>query len=334
MKILSITNNYGYIEDGIGYYSKRIVDEIKKDNIDFEILTDKTVGFSKAKRILSLRMAKCFSKAKKRIKEEKIDKIIIEYPFVEENPIIMSKIKSLHRKCKKNNVELILSLHEYLRVAKLKRFYIRSICKHVDKVMVTDENNLNALVKYNKNIFIRHIPVGIIWDFDNDYKKQSNKFVYFGLINKAKAFNEMIDAWKDFNKDKSFFLEILTASKIDDIDDDTIKIFKGLSDEEIASHMSDAAYSILPIKPEIYLNNSSFLTSAQAGCVCIGIFSDRISNNSFMVNLNSYDKDEFVNGLKKAIDLLGKQSFDEAQKFGSSFTMKNVAKEIEEIIKK
>lgn len=329
VKIYTLANNYGNNADGIGKYSYNFMNKLKEIyfNLDYKVFSSNTVGLSKIRRIFSLKMIHSTNDMIKKIKNDKPDLVLVEYPFVEENPLFIIKYKRLSKLCSKYNVKLALSLHEYSRVHWIKRMYIRKLSKYSSFILTTNKDDREKLLKYNNNIYLRKIPAGINFDASIDKMVKNQKiFVYFGLINSSKAFHEMLAAWKVFNKDREYKLEILTASDITIESSEDICILKNLSDIEIAKHLSAAKYSILPIKPCVYINNSSFVTSAQFGCICIGHFDQKLQNENFIVNINGYDFDSFSNGLKKAIlkdDLLKM----EAKCFGMKYDMKTVCKE-------
>ena len=148
--------------------------------------------------------------------------------------------------------------------------------------------------------------------------KNQHLFIYFGLINSSKAFNEMLKGWSIFNKNGNYKLEILTASNITIETTNDVSIFKNLPDSEIAKHLTAAKYSILPIKPCVYINNSSFITSAQFGCICIGHFDSKMLNEKFIVNIDEYNPISFSNGLKAAV-LKNEELMNDAKEFGMKY---------------
>lgn len=327
MLIYVMANNYGVNSDGIGKYASNFIETLVKEkkDVNFEIFTANTYAFSKIHRIFSLKMSYCVDKLIRKIKKRKPDLVLVEYPFVEENPLFLLKYRKLCKICKKNNIKVSLSLHEYSRVHKMKQYYIRKLVKNANFILMTNDGDRKKLIEYNSDIYIRRIPTSINYEIKDKIQKQNNLFVYFGLINSSKAFDEMIKAWKQFNKNNQYILEILTASNIKLENSKDIKIFKNLCDEDIAKHLMKAKYSILPIKPCVYINNSSFISSAKYGCICIGKFDNSLTNEKFLIDVENYELDNFVFGLKSAL-LKDNECVNFAQRFGEKYDIKTVCK--------
>lgn len=329
MKIYTLTNNYGNNADGIGKYSYNFMNKLKDlyFDLEYEIFSSQTNNLSKIRRIFSLKMTRSLNKMIKKIKKSKPDLVLVEYPFVEENPLFIIKFKRLSKLCCKYQIKISLSLHEYSRVHWLKKKFIRKLVKFSNFILMTNEDDKTKLLQYNDNIYIRKIPAGINFDMSivNNSKNQ-HLFIYFGLINSSKAFNEMLKGWSIFNKNGNYKLEILTASNITIETTNDVSIFKNLPDSEIAKHLTAAKYSILPIKPCVYINNSSFITSAQFGCICIGHFDSKMLNEKFIVNIDEYNPVSFSNGLKAAV-LKNEELMNDAKEFGMKYDMKTICKE-------
>ena len=339
MKILSLCGNYNSLKDGIGRYTKILNDELK-NNEEIEkifIATEYTDDLKKFKLLYSMKMSKAIIKATKIVKKEKIDTLIVEYPFIEHNPIILLFFLYLKMVCKKRNVLIILSLHEYLRSRKLRQILIEILVRISDKIIVSDKLTKNCLLKYNSNIFIRDIPC--IIDTPEVIKKNYNKeFVYFGLVNNSKAFYPMINAWKDFNRDKKYKFNVITSSEINinDCDEYNINILKNLNEDKIALYMSEANFCILPILPSISYNNSTFKTASMFGCISIGRFDNDFKKLDFVVDLISYEKEEFLRSFDKVINMSLeelKEKFDKSRNFGTKFSIQNSALQTVQIIK-
>lgn len=339
MKILSLCGNYNSLKDGIGRYTKILNDELK-NNEEIEkifIATEYTDDLKKVNLLYSMKMSKAILKAIKILKEEKIDILIVEYPFIEHNPIILLFFIYLKRMCQNRDISLILSLHEYLRSRKLRQILIEILVRNSDKIIVSDKLTKNCLLKYNSNIFIRDIPC--IIDTPKIIKKNYNKkFIYFGLVNNSKAFYPMISAWKEFNRDKKYEFNVITSSEINikDCNEYNIQILKNLNEDEIAIYMSEANFCILPILPNISYNNSTFKTASMFGCIPIGKFDKDFKCLDFIVDLISYEKEEFLKSFEKVINMSLeelKKKFDESRNFGIKFSIQNAALRTVQIMK-
>ncbi|MGF6906981.1 hypothetical protein [Fusobacterium sp. PH5-44] len=330
MNILSLCGNYNSLKDGIGRYGKIFNDVLAKDENSVDrvfVATGYTDELTKKQLLFSLEMSKAIKKAIAIIKMEKIDILIIEYPFMEHNPLILFFFLYLKLICNKKKIMIILSLHEYLRAKKLRKILIKILIKISDKVIVSDEETKSSLLKYSKNIFIRDIPCMI--ELPKEYNKVSNgEFVYFGLVNNSKAFYPMINAWKKFNIGMKYVLNVITSSDINISDNNRygINILQNLDEIQIAEYMKSANYCILPILPEVNYNNSTFKTASMFGCISVGKFADDFKNLKFIVDIPSYEEEELIKGLNRVIQFNENEKmlkFDLSKNFGKKFTMKN-----------
>ncbi len=339
IKIAIVVNNYGEAYDGVGAYSKVIASNFS-DNIDINVFTAKCFGnASILKKFFSFEMSKEFYLVSRSIKQ--YDTVLIEYPFVEWNPLIIVLFRILCIKAHRLNKRIILSLHEYTRVNKLRKIVIRSMVKKADLILVSDETFRKALLKYSSNIMVRNIPTNIYSRNFKEKEKSTNNYVFFGLINGAKAFDSMIDGWKLFNRNGKFKLYIISATKIDesqirDFELSNISYIYKAEEDKIMEIMQSCAFCILPIKPNIDNKNATFKTASLAGCICIGKFSEEFKDLSFTINMDSYKTEEFKLALcatRKLNEQELKDEFYKAREFGKNFTPHIIAETIESCIK-
>lgn len=336
MKVINICSNYGSYKDGIGAYSKKIVEAIQKEMPDIEITTLSTdiTNLNKFERVISLAMSKNIMQAYKKIKKEKINVVNIEYPFTEWNPLIIIPYVILARKCNKKNTKLVVSLHEYDRVNPLRKKIIKFIVKRAHTILVTEEKIKEQLSSIKSNIYIRDIPSNIPITQEVDLNcKDINQYVFFGLVNKSKAFEEMIEGWKSFQKENNNCkLIIITSSEIEieDIEKYNICIKRNLSDKEIEEIMIKTGYCILPIKPDISFNNATLKTASLFSCIPIGKFNDNLRKRyKFLVNMREYTVEEFYKTLLETRnDFNIKQKQREAKEFGEKYNIQKVAQKI------
>ena len=268
----------------------------------------------------------------KYVSSEKPDAVIVEYPFNEFNPIILIDFNNLHRECKKSNAKLVLSMHEYDRVKFLRKKVIESFLKNSDLVFVSEPHYLMTLKPFNSNIYLRTIPNHIV-SRQKVMNKDSKRFAYFGMINKAKAFDEMIEAWKNFNISGEYSLEVVTVSEVQikDVEKYGIHCHIGETDNRVAEILSEVAFSVLPIKPFIAYNNSSMVSCAQCGCIVIGKASDIVSKEGFVVEPDDYSPESIEKALKKAVCLdpaCIEAMRTRAVSFGSYFTIESTVSQM------
>lgn len=302
-RIIQICNNSGSYSDGIGHFSFNLALEFKKRIGEKKVITysaqSGNTGF--LHKISSLKMTSLISHIYD-IQED--DVVIIEYPFAEINPLVLFAIKRLSNLCKQKKAILIISLHEYFRVNFFRKFIINQIVKYSNFFLVTDNKTKLYLENKNKVVEIREIPSNIISDQKAKSIKSNTHFVYLGLINKTKAFKEMIEGWKIFNIDKKYHLTIISSSEFENnYEDYNIHFKKNLSNEEIYKEFSTALFCILPIKPSISVNNATYKTCLDMNCIPIGVFESDLSKQDFIIQLKDYTPLEFSKGLQNTTQL-------------------------------
>lgn len=334
MKIIEIASNAKGNTDGIGKHGRIMANELRKrpEVESVTLLDGDTAGYSKFRMITSFEMSRVLDRARKQLEQDKTDVIIVEYPFAEYNPLLAVSYYRLHRSCVRNGCRLVLSLHEYDRVKSLRRYMIRFLLKCSDIVFVSEERYLHKLCKYNTNIKLRNIPHHLPC-FQKEKTIDKNRFIYFGLVNRSKAFAEMLASWKHFNKNGTYYLDIITASEIDvDLQQyQNVSIYRNLSDKEAARKLERAAFGIVPVKPYIGLNNSSFVSCAQYGCTVIGMFERRLENCGFAIVLESYEEECFCKGLERAAGLREadiKNNSNKAIAFSRQFSTEGMVEQI------
>lgn len=292
--ITLVCSNLGSHSDGIGHYAYNLTKELESLGYIVHVCSS-NIPKSRLKRLISFYMILNVLKA-----TFNRDRVIIEYPFTEINPIIVIAFFLLSLK-KRNKV--IISLHEYDRVGKLRRMIIDSLIALFQYFLVTDSKLEQTLQRKGKNVCLRHIPSNIE-DFINiPVKKKNNRFVYFGLINHTKAINEMLEGWVEFNTTKAFELHVVTSSELPSLPvESNISYIYNASNEEVDQELKEASYIILPIRPTVNRNNASFVAGVYRQCIPIGAFDSSIFNEHFL-QMDSYTVDDFVNVFRKASSL-------------------------------
>lgn len=337
MNILIVTSNIGSINDGVGGYANYLSEALDKLPEVEKVYTEsgETDAFSKKQMITSMEMTNAIKRTIAKVKEGLVDVVIVEYPFKEYNPLIIPLLINLKKQLHKRDGKLVLSLHEYFRAKKVRKLVMRKLVKIFDDVFVTEKNIQEYFKKNKENVYIRDIPsiIPVSWSEGEKKAFEQRKFIYFGLVIANKAFAEMIEAWKVFNKAGKYELDILTSSDISLNEDEkyNIHLYKNLDDDEIAKRMKNAAYCILPIIPEIGMYNTTFKTATRSGCTIIGIFNEKFKKEKFAVDVKSYSVDDFKEGLEYAADMTIEQleaNKTVAVKFGERYSFEHTARQI------
>ncbi len=319
-----IVNNYGLKFDGVGSYGEIECDFLRRfDNV--KVYTSRCLNRGFFRRVLNFGMTNCFLRAYSNVKKDQSDLYLIEYPFVEWNPFFLLSFLLFRNRVKQYGKKIVLSLHEHGRVNPLRKLVNDILCKKSDFVLVSNEEMKDDVIELNENIYLRYFPSTLYNRkiIEKKVKKDKNSYVYFGLVNKSKAFDQMIKCWDDFNKDKNKKLYILSGSLLDDYYFSADVVYKYMADDdEILEIMKKSAFCIVPIIPYIDEKNSTFKTAAITGCISIGKFGDVFNDLDFVIHMDNYDKETFMKALNYStsfddskIELLSSQ----AERFSKPF---------------
>lgn len=331
MKIITIANNIEGNIDGIGKHARLLAEEFKKQGHSVTLVSAKS-GMNKWLSLISLKMSIVFLRAIYLLLKQHYDVLTIEYPFREHNPIIILFHIVLYFIAKGRSTVVAFSMHEYDRVFILRRRIIDVFLHFSDVIFVSEEKYIKRFTTHQHKMFLRTIPNHIVCDKTNKLCNK-NEFCYFGLISKAKAFSEMISAWEVFNSDNHARLHIISSSDIphDILLPKSIDYHYDMSMEDAVEIMFNCAFSIVPVLPDIGLNNSSFVSSIQSGCIPIGKFSNELLNKDFIINCPSYELKDFVSALNTASKLSEDDFYTMSKKcvdFGKNFSIGKTAKQM------
>lgn len=325
MKIILICNNFGKNYDGIGAYAQKVYNALNKV-ASVNVITAFCKPTEKIKRIFALGMTIAVFKAFKNMLVNQYDKVIIEYPFVEWNPLFCISLIFLKLSSICSKTRIVVTIHEFKRSNILRKAVIVYLAFLADALLVTEKENLVLLQKINVNSLKINIPSNVDIVVDTTIEREKS-FVYFGIVNKAKAFDEMIKAWDEFNSDCKYKLYCITSSNLENMESHkNIKYIHNAADNVISEIMGRCLFSILPIRPFVDEKNATFKTSCSAGCVTIGSFCDEYKNLSFIINIDNYQKEKFLYAFKECINMeenILKEKSLKAMEFGKIYSMQN-----------
>lgn len=332
LRIATVANNYGKSHDGIGAYARVQGEELSK-YADVTVFTAECkYEDSKIHKIICMGMTKQLFMVAKKI--DCFDVIIIDYLFVEWNPAILIPLIKINHIRHKRGCKLVISLHEYGRVRNLRKRMIRKMCSMADLVFVADENLKCAVLPFSRRVSIRPIPSNLYCKEIVErvkYKDRAN-YIYFGLINKAKAFDEMLEAWDRFNYDGRNILYVVSSSRIDSLDNHKNVVFKyNLRDEQILEIMASCSVSIVPVIPEVDMKNATFKTSSMMGCISVGRFCEEFTRLPFTITMQDYSVESFFQEFIKVENLSDLQMDDyhcSAREFGKMYTPPEVIRNV------
>lgn len=297
MNLAVISNNYGQRYDGIGAFAKKVYSLLP--DAELSIFSGKCKGdASVLTKVLTREMFNAILAAKKECASGLIDCVIIEYPFVEWNPLALWAIARLKRVMGRRGIPLVVSVHEYRRLNPLRRIAVRLISSLADGLLVTTDQMGRDLEDCSPRYEVRAIPSNIKVDLSDSHEGRSPDYSFFGLINDSKAFEPMIEAWKQ-GKPENSVLNIITASDVDRsmTDDPSICLHSNASDDDVVRILRHSKACILPIIPMVDQKNTTFSTAILCGCICMGIFCDEYKNLPFVVNMDDYSVQDFCEAI-------------------------------------
>lgn len=337
-RILVVCNNANGNEDAVGKHGKMLSEQFVKMGHESVVLSGKS-GFGKYFSFLTLVMSWVLFKAAFYTIKRKYDFVIVEYPFKEHNPLIVLFYLLLFGTTKLSHTKLLLSMHEYDRVNVLRKKVLDVFMRFSDWIFVSEEKYLNKFGHLSKKMSIRSIPNHIVCE-RKDKVYNPHAFCYMGLVNKSKAFGEMLKAWESFNEKGENILDIISSS---DLSEWHLERYKGIryhhniTNAEMVDVMFSCAFAIVPILPEIGYNNSSFVSAIQCGCVPIGKFGDSLRNNSFVVNVNDYSVDSLVEAFRQ-VQQMSTEKFnklsEDCMNFGKNFSIEKTALQMTTVMNK
>ena len=272
------------------------------------------------------------------IKNGKIDVVLVDYLFVEWNPLILIPVAIIKKMRKRTGCKFVISLHEYDRVRPIRKKVITKLCKNADLILVADEHMKKSVRRINDNVKIRPIPSNV-YDksiLSQQIVKEKSEYVYFGLVNKAKAFNEMLEAWDIFNENGNNRLTIISSSTVNGLEKHKCVEYKhNMSDSDILRVMMKCAVCVVPVIPVVDMKNTTFKTGCMTGCICLGKFCREFSEKPFTVDMNEYTVNEFVKSFEQ-IDSISDDTMarlnQEAREFGKQFTPPDVVQRVYKFI--
>lgn len=338
-----VCTNYGNNKDGIGHFTSKIVDAIKQEeSLKIKVFTAETHNLSKIKLFLSLGMTKQIINLKKSLnKNSKKNYIILEYPFVEYNPLFI--IALIYVKLRQGDrSKIVISLHEYARTKILRKLFIRMLIPWSDIVLFTKNEDVKPF--FNKKIIFkkRIIPSNI----EPNKRKSFNlikdlSVCFFGIINyETKEIHNMMKGWEKFlieeqNANRINFHIISSSFNKEINDNERVNYHYNIDDNEVSKLLHNMHYMILPLKPKVSINNGSLAVACVHECIPVGVFDEKYFKKNFGVNMKDYTINEFVNLFKfiNASDINSiKHKAKEVYEYGKTRTVSNAAKTYLELI--
>lgn len=313
-----VCTNYASSRDGIGHYTSKIVNELKKNSsLQVSVYSKNTYHLSKIKLFFSLKMTKEIIKLTRVIdKKSGNNYIVLEYPFVEYNPSVLLALLILKKK-KKDTDKIVISLHEYSRTKKIRKLFIKALLPVSDIVLYTKDDDIKPFIKQNITFKKRIIPANIQPKKEIKTTFAINNILnigFFGIINfKTKEIYNMIKSWEVYKKNtksKTQFHFISSSYNKDLANNQFIKYYHNLSDTDVSKLLLKINFLILPLKPKISINNGSLSAGCIHKCIPVGVFDSKYFDEDFGLRMKNYSVEEF----DKVYSLIHGLNFAEIEK--------------------
>ena len=326
LNLAAVVNNFGEFFDGVGAYGA-----VQAENFPEWIHVSAYSATCKNdvaswKRFTCLGMTCEIMRVLKDLKKKRYDVVLTEYPFVEWNPLIVLAWWALSRKARKTGCKMVISLHEYDRVNGIRKTVIRMLSKTADMLFVSNEEMLQSISIFHSCAAIRSIPTNIYDQsvMEETIERDYNAYVYFGLINKAKAFDEMLEGWDRFNSDLTKKLYVISSSKISTPESQhkNVQYIQHAPDEDIIRIMRKCAYCVVPVRPYVDMKNTTFKTGCIAGCISVGCFSEEYKKLPFVIPMREYDVDDFLKAFERSAGMTVEETrkmSEDAVAFGKQY---------------
>jgi hypothetical protein len=252
--------------------------------------------------------------------------IVLEYPFVEYNPIFFLALMLL-KILKHKNTKIVISLHEYSRTKKLRKLFIKLLVPFSDIVLFTKDIDVEQFL--NKNIYFkkRIIPTNIEpqTKFVPIYDEKIINICFFGIINyETKEIDNMIKAWNIYNNETTKIKFHVISSSFDSSIKNNLSInyHYNLDDIEVSNLLLNMQFMMLPLKPEISINNATLMASCIHKCVPVGVVDLNFFDDNFGIFMQNYSIQEFIN-VFKLINNFNTSNFGEKRDLAFSFGANN-----------
>ena len=303
--IVWVAANFDEPGDGVGTYAARLVDAVRPVLPEWriEVATARTTDLGRGRRFVSGRMAGCLLAVARRAAAGGLGAVVVEYPFLEQSPAIIPAMRALRRACSTAGTELVLSLHEYRRVGRLRQWSIRYLVGIADKILTTDEVTASTLSPWTRSrVWIREIPSNIPRATATAVPRDPCGFCYFGVVNRSKAVSEMLEGWRTVWR-PGMSIHFLTASSVD-VRAPGLVLHQGLPDSSVARVLVENSFQVLPILPVVETNSCSLKAGLLNGLIPIGRPGGTLGGlASSFVRVEAYTPECFAGAFRAAVDL-------------------------------
>ena len=297
VEIIWVAANYDHPGDGVGKYAARLVEAIGVRHPEWRVrvVSASTTDLGRMPRYGSLRMARRLYAVAGELATSQVSAVVIEYPFLEQSPAILPAMVVLRRACRRAGVKLVLSVHEYLRVGRLRAASVRFLAGLADGVLVSDRLTQESLAHAtNARLFLRGIPSSVPCHADAvSVDRDPLGFCFFGIVNRSKAIAEMLQGWREAWS-PGMTLHLVTASRVESATEGVVGHFQ-CTDTQVAAILAKNSFLVLPIQPAVEAGSSSLQAGLVNGLVPIGRVGESLGDlAALFVRMEAYDSVSFA----------------------------------------
>ena len=333
MKVLFISGAYPPLKDGIGDYTAKLIEGLRKKGfVQIEIISQKNLRRWNLFGIMSIM---------RRIKQDKFDIVHIQFPSSRFRRIIALAFLPLFIKIACRRTKVITTLHEFSISYPINKLRQLTLSLFSDRVIITDDGDLNQLSRGPIGAIIRDklatIPIGSNIDVYKQDRAESDNFLkkfkldsntrvisFFGFVHKNKGLEALLRAMAELkNTGYSIYLILIADLKTEDIPyhkkirdlidslgiKDSIYLTGYCSTTEASNYLSISEICVLPFLDGASLRRGTLMAAFSHALPVITTKSEKYvpkefvdRSNIFLVPVND------SKALKEAIRLLGEDS--------------------------
>ncbi len=304
-EIIWVAANFDDPGDGVGKYAAGVVDAIgaRHPAWRLRVVSASTTDLGRFARHCSLRMARRLYAVAGGLAVRRVAAVVVEYPFLEQSPAILPAMVVLRRACRRAGVKLVLSVHEYLRVGRLRATSVRFLARLADGVLVSDRVTQESLAgETSAPLFLRAIPSSVPCCADGvSVERDPLGFCFFGIVNRSKAIAEMLQGWRDAWR-PGMTLHFITASRFESSLAGVVVHCQN-TDEQVGAILARNSFLVLPIRPAVEAGSSSLKAGLANGLIPIGRVGETLSDLAgLFVPMEDYDGASFGRTFRETAD--------------------------------
>jgi len=356
MKVLFISGAYPPLKDGIGDYTAKLIEGLrKKGPVQIEVISQKNVRRWNLFGIMSIM---------RRIKQDKFDIVHIQFPSSRFRRTIALAFLPLFIKIVCRGTKVITTLHEFSISYPINKLRQLTLSLFSDRVILTDDGDLNQLSRGPVGAIIRNklaaIPIGSNIDVYKQDRAERESFLkklkldsktlvisFFGFVHKNKGLEVLLRAMAELkNTGYSVYLILIADLNTKDVPyhreiqnlidsleiKDSIYLTGYCNTTEASKCLSISEICVLPFLDGVTLRRGTLMAAFSHSLPVITTRSKKYVPKEFVDRANIFlVPANDIRALKEAIRLLGEDSRlreklkDGAKELSKKFSWEGIA---------